>query len=207
MTRREYVSRAGEKLAHALREFGVDPSGLRCADFGCNAGGFTDCLLQQGAARVYAIDTGYGVLDWRLRNDPRVTVMERTNALHAPAPGAESGGPVDLVVMDMGWTPQRLAVPAGLRWLAPGVDGRIITLVKPHYEASAGGARVRRGVLSVEEAEAVMRRVEAEMPVLGVRVQGVTPSPIVGKAKRNSEYLMVLGRAAPGDSGGSVKVS
>ncbi|MFM8697247.1 MAG: SAM-dependent methyltransferase, partial [Phycisphaerales bacterium] len=85
MAAEAFVSRAGAKLAHALEAFKVDVAGLRCADFGCNVGGFTDCLLKAGAARVTAIDTGYGALAWTLRNDPRVEVRERTNALHAPA--------------------------------------------------------------------------------------------------------------------------
>src|SRR5262245_12931313 len=123
-----FVSRAGLKLDHALREFGVNVKEWVCADFGCNVGGFTDCLLQRGAAKVFAIDTGYGALAWKLRNDSHVVVMERTNALHASPP--PSG--VDLVVIDMAWTPQRLAIPAALKWLHQ--EGRIITLVKPHYE-------------------------------------------------------------------------
>ncbi len=101
------------KLEHALREFQVDVTGLVAADFGCNVGGFTDCLLRHGARRVYAVDTGYGMLDYHLRRDERVVVMERTNALHAPPPDE----PIDLVVIDAGWTPQRLIVPAAQRWL------------------------------------------------------------------------------------------
>ena len=109
----KFVSRAGLKVDHALRMFELDVTGFVCADFGCNVGGFTDCLLQRGAAKVFAIDTGYGVLDWNLRNDPRVVVMERTNALHAAKPQAA----IDLIVIDLGWTKQRHAIPAALRWL------------------------------------------------------------------------------------------
>src|SRR4051812_35145031 len=122
-----FVSRAGLKLDHALREFNLDVKESICADFGCNVGGFTDCLLQRGAAKVYAIDTGYGTLAYKLRIEPRVVAMERTNALHAQAPEH-----VDLVTIDLAWTQQRFAIPAALKWLKP--DGRIITLVKPHYE-------------------------------------------------------------------------
>src|SRR6185295_13774631 len=103
------------KLAHALAEFHLDVRALACADFGCNVGGFTDCLLRAGATSVIAVDTGYGMLAWTLRNDPRVTVMERTNALHASPPD----DPVDLVAVDMGWTPQRHAIPAAIRWIKP----------------------------------------------------------------------------------------
>lgn len=199
---RPFVSRAGAKLAHALDAFGLSVAGLRCADFGCNVGGFTDCLLQRGAAGVVAVDTGYGALAWKLRQDPRVEVRERTNALHAPAPA----GGVDLVVVDLAWTPQRLAVPAALRWLAPG--GRIVTLVKPHYElAPAEKGLLVHGCLPHEHAPRVLAAVEAAMPALGARVLGGVQSPLVGgKTSRkkgvegNIEYLLLLARegdAAP----------
>src|SRR5579864_3600866 len=97
-----FVSRAGSKLDHALTTFVIDVSAKICADLGCSTGGFTDCLLQRGAAKVFAVDTGYGVLDWKLRNDPRVVVMERTNAMHVNLPES-----VDLVSIDVAWTKQR----------------------------------------------------------------------------------------------------
>ncbi len=192
-----FVSRAGAKLEHALEAFRVDVTGLRCADFGCNVGGFTDCLLQRGAARVTAVDTGYGALAWKLRQDPRVEVRERTNALHADPPA----GGVDLVVVDLAWTPQRLAVPAALRWLAPG--GRIVTLVKPHYELrDEEKAWLDRGFLPHERVPGVVARVEAEMPALGARVAGSAQSPVVGgKTSRkagvpgNMEWLVLLEKA------------
>jgi len=192
-----FVSRAGAKLEHALEAFGMGVAGLRCADFGCNVGGFTDCLLQRGAARVTAIDTGYGALAWKLRQDPRVEVRERTNALHAEPPA----GGVDLVVVDLAWTPQRLAVPAALRWLAPG--GRAVTLVKPHYELRDDEkAWLDRGFLPHERVPGVVARVEAEMPTLGARVAASARSPLVGgKTSRkagvpgNVEWLMLLERA------------
>ena len=171
----KFVSRAGAKLEHALEEFKFDVTGLRCADFGCNVGGFTDCLLQRGAKHVTAIDTGYGALAWKLRQDPRVETRERTNALHAEAPA----GGVDLVVLDLAWTPQRLAIPAALKWLAPG--GRIITLIKPHYELrDEEKAWLDRGFLPHERVPGVVTRVEAEMPALGAKVMGSTQSPLVG---------------------------
>lgn len=194
---RQYVSRAGEKLAHALRELSVSVQGMRCADFGCNVGGFTDCLLQHGAAHVIAVDTGYGVLDWRLRNDRRVTVMERTNALHAPAPSAEQGGLTDLVTIDMAWTPQRLAIPAALKWLAPAGAGRVISLVKPHYEAAGLGEPLPRGgVLADDASLRVFERVLEQMPGWGVSVLGSTASPLTGgaKARGNTEFLVLLSR-------------
>jgi 23S rRNA (cytidine1920-2'-O)/16S rRNA (cytidine1409-2'-O)-methyltransferase len=171
----KFVSRAGAKLEHALEEFNLDVTGLRCADFGCNVGGFTDCLLQRGAKHVTAIDTGYGALAWKLRQDPRVETRERTNALHAEAPA----GGVDLVVLDLAWTPQRLAIPAALTWLAPG--GRIITLIKPHYELrDEEKAWLDRGFLPHERVPGVVARVEAAMPALGAKVMGSTQSPLVG---------------------------
>ncbi|CAN5692494.1 N/A [soil metagenome] len=191
---KKYVSRGGLKLAHALDKFRVDPAGLTCADFGCSTGGFTDCLLQHGAARVYALDTAYGQLAWTLRTDPRVTVMERTSCLHAAPP---TGG-VDLIVIDAGWTPQRLLIPAALRWLKPAHNARIITLIKPHYEDKPA-ADAHRGVLPDELGAAVVARVLSELPVLAVRVAASTPSPIrglVGKSARgNLEYLALLERA------------
>ena len=195
----KFVSRAGAKLEHALEEFKLDVTGLRCADFGCNVGGFTDCLLQRGAKHVTAIDTGYGALAWKLRQDPRVETRERTNALHAEAPA----GGVDLVVLDLAWTPQRLAIPAALKWLAPG--GRIITLIKPHYELrDEEKAWLDRGFLPHERVPGVVARVEAEMPALGAKVLGSTQSPLVGgkTSKKagvpgNIEWLTLLESAAP----------
>src|SRR3954463_1830567 len=143
----EYFSRAGQKLHHALTNFNISPRDLVCADFGSNTGGFTDCLLQLGAKKVYAIDTGYGVLDYKLRKDPRVVVMERTNAMHATLPEA-----VDLVTIDVAWTKQRNILPAARRVLKAG--GRVVTLIKPHYEADA--KLLVKGILPVEAVDAVV---------------------------------------------------
>src|SRR3569623_3840043 len=102
-----FVSRAGQKLDHALTAFAIDVAGLTCADLGSNVGGFVDVLLQRGAAKVYAVEKGYGVLEWKLRKDPRVVVMERTNAMHVTLPEK-----VDLVTIDVAWTRQRHILPA-----------------------------------------------------------------------------------------------
>lgn len=185
-----YVSRGGLKLRHALDAFALDVRGMTCADFGCSTGGFTDCLLQAGAQKVYSIDTAYGEFAWKLRNDPRVVLKERTNALHA----APADSQVDLVVADMGWTPQRLVVPAALKWIRRG--GRIVSLVKPHYELKDRGEQVPRGgVLDESRAEEIARNVVASLPSFGVRVMGFTKSPIVGgagKRKGNAEWLVHL---------------
>ncbi len=180
----EFVSRAGSKLAHALAQFRIDVTGLNCADFGCNAGGFTDCLLKGNAARVIAVDTGYGMLDWRLRNDPRVDVRERTNALYTPAP--KEG--VDLVVLDMAWTRQQHAIPAAMKWLRAG--GQIVALIKPHYESQGQErAALVKGILPPNIAREVILRVLREIAELGVEVVADCPSPIEGTGG-NTEHLV-----------------
>lgn len=192
-----FVSRAGEKIDAAIAAFGIDCAGLRCADFGCNVGGFTDCMLRRGAARVIAVDTGYGALAWTLRTDARVEVRERTNALHAEPPA----GGVDLVTIDLAWTPQRLAIPAALRWLAEG--GRILTLVKPHYEVEGEEkAWLDKGFLPQDKAPIILERVLGTFPALGARVLRSMPSPLVGgkTSKRlgvpgNVEYVALAMRA------------
>lgn len=184
----------------------MNPAGLRCADFGANVGGFTDCLLRAGAAHVTSIDTGYGTLAWTLRNDPRVRVMERTSALHAEPPGDAAEG-MDLVVIDMGWTPQKMCIPAALRWLKPdpappSAPARIITLIKPHYELTKDEQRehLHKGVLEQSFAEVITQRVCEAMPQLGARVLGLTKSPVVGGAGKknaagNAEWLALLARS------------
>ena len=204
---KKYASRAGVKLEHALREFGVDVTGLVCADFGCSTGGFTDCLLKHGAAKVYAIDTGYGVLDYRLRTDDRVVVMERTNVLHAPTPEEHPPSErvgfagVDLVTIDVGWTRQQHSIPAALRWLKSG--GQIITLVKPHYELEPNEKKawLVDGALPDDRAQQILERVLEELPSLGVEVLASTTSPIRGaksgrkkRSRGNVEYLILARR-------------
>lgn len=190
-----FVSRAGLKLAHALDTFDFDVTDLTCADFGCNVGGFTDCLLQRGAAEVYAIDTGYGTLAWKLRSDDRVHVLERTNALHADPPAKL----VDLVTIDLSWTPQRLAIPAAARWLAPG--GHIITLVKPHYELTDEEKErlLVDGQLAPDQAERVLTSVIEQMPEWGVRAINHTTSPITGR-KSSKKSRGTRGNIGPGNT-------
>jgi 23S rRNA (cytidine1920-2'-O)/16S rRNA (cytidine1409-2'-O)-methyltransferase len=184
-----YVSRGALKLAHALEAFGLDPAGRVCADLGCSTGGFTDVLLRRGAAKLYAVDTGYGVLDWRLRNDPRVVVMERTNAMHVELPE-----PVSLVTIDAGWTRQSAILPHARSLLAPG--GEIITLVKPHYEAGPASVRRTRGVVDEESLADILKQVRRDIAASGFVIVAETPSPIRGSAGRNArgniEFLMHL---------------
>ncbi len=189
-----YVSRGGLKLEHALDTFCIDPAGRVCADFGCNVGGFTDCLLSRGAAHVFAIDTGYGELAWKLRNDDRVAVHERTNVLHIDPPAEQRPS---LVVIDLGWTPQRRCLPAASAWLDRDLPGSVVTLIKPHYEASHFGIE-HRGILDDKIAESVMRRVIEEIGEIGFRVLGETCSPIRGgKGKGKAGNIEFLAHVQP----------
>lgn len=177
-----YVSRAGEKLSHALAAFGLSPVGWTCADLGANTGGFTDCLLQAGAARVYSVERGYGVLNYRLRKDARVVVMERTDALHVSLPE-----PVRLVTIDVGWTRQSLILPVAKRLLAP--EGHVISLIKPHYEASP--EQVTGGILPDDMTEHVVAPLRALLPSLGLKLLAETESPLRGHGG-NRELLWYL---------------
>jgi len=185
-----YVSRGGHKLAAALDAFHVSPEGWVCADIGASTGGFTDVLLQRGAARVYAIDVGYGQLHWRLRNDPRVIVMERVNARYLQG----LPEPVQLVTIDASFISLRLLLPAARRLLAPG--GQIIALVKPQFEA--GKDRVGKG--GVVRDPAVHRQVLTDIVDWAAAhdfgPQGLVPSPILGP-KGNREFLLWLKPGAP----------
>ncbi len=182
-----FASRGGVKLRAALDAFQVDPTGLICADLGSHAGGFVDCLLRGGAARVYAVDTGYGVLDYRLRRDPRVVVCDRQNALEYICPE-----PCDLITIDIGWTPQRLILPAARRSLRCEI-GRIITLVKPHYEAPKN--QLRGGVLPADLLDDVLELVRRDMADAGWKIVSEVSSPITGHGG-NIERLMLLAPAA-----------
>ncbi len=180
-----YVSRGGVKLAAALDHFGIDPMGLVCLDVGASTGGFTDCLLQRGAARVYAVDVGHGQLDARLRADPRVVVHEKVNARALSA--NEVPERVDLAVADVSFISLRLILPAVAALAKPGA--LIVTLVKPQFEAGRG--EVPRG--GVVKSEEVRRRVVSEVEQagrrLGLEVLGAIPSPIQG-ARGNEEFLL-----------------
>ncbi len=180
----EYVSRAGQKLAHAINQFSIDLTGRICADLGCSTGGFTDCMLHAGAARVYAVDTGYGVLDWKLRKDPRVVVMERTNAMHVTLPE-----PVGFVSIDVAWTRQRNILPSAKRLLGP--DGIVVSLIKPHYEAAA--SQLRKGILGVDQIPAVFEAVKLDIAAAGFDLVNFTESPIKG-SKGNTELLAMLAK-------------
>ncbi len=182
---KNYVSRGGYKLAAALEAFGVNPGGWVCADLGSHVGGFVDCLLRRGAALVYAVDTCYGTLAWKLRRDRRVVVCERRNALHFDPPQ-----PVELVTIDVGWTKQRLILESARKMLHP--HGSIITLIKPHYEASAH--RLTNGVLGKAWFAPTVGEVLGSVAELGFRVVDTIESPIRGHAG-NREVLAHLMQA------------
>ncbi|KKT87614.1 MAG: Hemolysin A [Parcubacteria group bacterium GW2011_GWC1_45_9] len=178
-----YVSRAGDKLEHALKNFNFNPENLVCADFGSSTGGFVDCLLKFGAKKVYAVETGYGVLDWKLRNDKRVMVLERKNAIHIELPEK-----ADLITIDTGWTKLEKVMSNALKNLKP--DGKIIALMKPHYEASP--KKLKKGRLPQEFIQETLDAVKTKLNGLGAEVLAETESPILGEKGKNKEYLLCL---------------
>lgn len=179
-----FASRAGKKLDFALARFKIDVRDLICADLGSDRGGFVDCLLQRGAKKVYAVERGYGLLEWKLRNDPRVKVLERTNALHVKLPE-----PVDFVSIDVGWTPQKLIIPKALQLLKPA--GQIVSLLKPQYEVEK--KFLRQGKVMAEKLPLVVEQVKKEIQSLpNCQVLGIIESPLTGKSGGNIEYLIHL---------------
>jgi 23S rRNA (cytidine1920-2'-O)/16S rRNA (cytidine1409-2'-O)-methyltransferase len=186
-----YVSRGGEKLAHALDVFAIDPVGRACADLGASTGGFTDCLLQRGAVRVYAVDVGYGQLHWKLRQDPRVVTMERTNArLLTSLPEI-----VDLITIDASFISLRLLLPVAQHLIAP--KGDIVALIKPQFEAGKG--RVGKGGVVRDSSvhREVLESFAAWAPSSGLALSGLTASPLRGPAG-NVEFLAHLQPSGPG---------
>ena len=189
-SRPRFVSRGGEKLDAALDAFKVDVKGLTCADVGASTGGFTDCLLQRGAAKVYAIDVGKGILHWKLRNDPRIVVMEETNARFVESlPEA-----ISLATIDASFISLKILLPAVKKWLAPRRSERdIIALIKPQFEA--GKKDVARGDGVIRDAE-IHRQVLLDVLTFaqaeGFSVRGLIRSPLLGP-KGNAEFLAWLG--------------
>ncbi len=184
-----YVSRGGLKLEKALNAFGLQPAGWVAADIGASTGGFTDCLLQRGAARVYAIDSGYGQLAWSLRQDPRVVVMERTNARYLIA----LPEPVRLVTCDVSFISLRLLLTPAHGWLA--ADGEAVVLVKPQFEAAREQVGKGGVVRSAETHRRVLVSVVEWAGEHGWHLRGLTQSPILGP-KGNREFLLWLGIAS-----------
>jgi 23S rRNA (cytidine1920-2'-O)/16S rRNA (cytidine1409-2'-O)-methyltransferase len=182
-----YVSRGGTKLEKALREFPVEVAEKVVLDVGASTGGFTHCLLSHGASRVYAVDVGYGQLDWKLRNDPRVLVLERTNIRYLSA--AELPGPADLATIDVSFISLRLVLPQVRTLLIAG--GGVIALIKPQFEVGKG--RVGKGgvVRSHEEHLRVIDEISAAAVGAGYHVAGVIESPLLGP-KGNKEFFIYL---------------
>jgi len=190
-----YASRGGHKLAGALDAFGYDPAGKRVLDAGASTGGFTDVLLQRGAAHVVAADVGYGQLAWSLQSDERVTVLDRTN-VRALEP-EQVGEPVDLVVADLSFIPLGVVLPALVRCAAPDAD--LMPMVKPQFEVGRerlpSGGVVRDPELRAE----TVRRVAEQAAALGLGVQGITASPLPGPSGNVEFFLWLRAGAAPLD--------
>lgn len=182
-----YVSRGGLKLAHALTTFGLDVRGWHCLDVGASTGGFTDCLLQNGAASVCAVDVGYGQLAWPLRQDYRVTVIERTNIRYMSA--SDLPCPFDLVTIDVSFISLKIVVPVVRDFLKPG--GIIVALIKPQFEA--GRNQVGKGGVVRDAAvhESVIENLKHFFEDSGLACGPVTPSPIQGP-KGNTEFIIML---------------
>jgi 23S rRNA (cytidine1920-2'-O)/16S rRNA (cytidine1409-2'-O)-methyltransferase len=191
LTRRRgpFVSRGGDKLAAALDAFQIDPRGLIALDVGCSTGGFTDCLLQRGAKRVYAVDVGYGQLAWRLRQDPRVVVLERHNIRYLPS--SLMPDPIDLAVVDVSFISLALVLPCVVRFLAN--EASVVALVKPQFEVGRG--QVGRGGIVRDDGQrrAVANKIVALAEGLGLATLGTLDSPILGQ-KGNREILLGLKR-------------
>jgi len=182
-----YVSRGGLKLEGALKALELPVRNLVCLDVGASTGGFTDCLLQRGAGKVYAVDVGYGQLAWALRQDKRVTAIERTNIRHMD-PGLISE-PVDLATIDVSFISLRIVVPAVLKFLKP--KGKIIALIKPQFEVGKGNVGKGGVVKNPDLRKAVIEDLIVFFEMHNLECGTVVPSPILGP-KGNQEYLILL---------------
>ena len=182
-----YVGRGGLKLEQALKTFSIDVAEKICIDVGCSTGGFTDCLLQHGAKKVYAVDVGYGQLAWKLRQDPRVVVLERENIRYLEKD--KVGKAADLIVIDVIFISLKTVLPTVKKFLAP--EGKIIALIKPQFEVAKKEVG-KKGVVSDPKLhEAVIAQIKEAGEKEGWLFQGVTPSPILG-AEGNKEFLILF---------------
>ena len=179
-----YVSRGGLKLEKALRDFGVKPEGFVCSDSGASTGGFTDCLLQQGAKKVFAIDVGYGQLDWKIRSDERVVVMERTNIRYVTP--EDLGEPLDLSVIDVSFISLKIVLPAIKALLKP--TGQVLCLIKPQFEAGKEKVGKKGVVREPEIHKEVLDAFVETVSELGFTILGLTFSPVKGP-EGNIEFL------------------
>ena len=179
-----YVSRGGLKLEKALRDFGVKPEGYVCSDSGASTGGFTDCLLQQGAKKVFAIDVGYGQLDWKIRSDERVVVMERTNIRYVTP--EDLGEPLDLSVIDVSFIGLEIVLPTIKTLLKP--TGQVLCLIKPQFEAGKENVGKKGVVRDPKIHKMVLDNFVSLVNTLGFRILGLTFSPVKGP-EGNIEFL------------------
>ena len=179
-----YVSRGGLKLEKALRDFGVKPEGYVCSDSGASTGGFTDCLLQQGAKKVFAIDVGYGQLDWKIRSDPRVVVMERTNIRYVTS--QDLGEPLDLSVIDVSFIGLEIVLPTIKTLLKP--TGQVLCLIKPQFEAGKENVGKKGVVRDPAIHKMVLDNFVSLVHGLGFTILGLTFSPVKGP-EGNIEFL------------------
>ena len=179
-----YVSRGGLKLEKALRDFGVDPTGFVCSDSGASTGGFTDCLLQQGARKVFAIDVGYGQLGWKIRSDPRVVVMERTNVRYVTP--EQLGEPLDLSVVDVSFISLKIVLPVIKTFLKP--TGQVLCLIKPQFEAGKDKVGKKGVVRDPDTHKEVLDDFVALAKELDMTILGLTFSPVKGP-EGNIEFL------------------
>ena len=182
-----YVSRGGMKLKKALKEFSVETEGSVCMDIGASTGGFTDCLLQNGALRVYAVDVGYGQFDWKLRNDSRVVLMEKTNIRFFETEGFKEY--FDIITIDVSFISLKLVFPVAAEMIKP--EGSVICLAKPQFEAGREQVGKKGIVRDAEVHKEVIANVIRYGSDNGMHNCGVTPSPITG-AKGNTEYLLIF---------------
>ncbi|MBQ2785341.1 MAG: TlyA family RNA methyltransferase [Oscillospiraceae bacterium] len=180
-----YVSRGGLKLEKALRDFGVKPEGYVCSDSGASTGGFTDCLLQQGASKVFAIDVGYGQLDWKIRSDPRVIVMERTNIRYVTP--EQLGEPLDLSVIDVSFIGLEIVLPTIKTLLKPD-SGQVLCLIKPQFEAGKENVGKKGVVRDSKIHQMVLDNFVTLVNTLGFTILGLTFSPVKGP-EGNIEFL------------------
>jgi len=190
-----YVSRGGLKLEKALRNFGVDPTGYVCSDSGASTGGFTDCLLQQGASKVFAIDVGYGQLAWKIRNDPRVVVMERTNIRYVTL--EDLGEPLDLSVIDVSFISLSLVLPVVKTLLKP--TGQVLCLIKPQFEAGKDKVGKKGVVRDPAVHEEVLQNFISLAKSLDFTIRNLTFSPVKGP-EGNIEFLAHLSMQPGEDS-------
>ena len=190
-----YVSRGGLKLEKALKNFGVDPTGYVCSDSGASTGGFTDCLLQQGASKVFAIDVGYGQLAWKIRNDPRVVVMERTNIRYVTL--EDLGEPLDLSVIDVSFISLGLVLPVVKTLLRP--TGQVLCLIKPQFEAGKDKVGKKGVVRDPAVHEEVLQNFISLAKSLDFTIRNLTFSPVKGP-EGNIEFLAHLSMQPGEDS-------